>query len=237
MEDLSTPTLLEDVNLSLPIKKGAYSIYHTHKESPFSIVTSNTSGKLSGFHHYSSGGGGSGGAGGFTIHEDTIINLVVVGKGIVVVCNSTISHQLQFDDEFQGNVDQDPITFNIIVPGDTNEKIYDTKLTVDLSGTSYDVIIYDLYFNTLYNGENLLGRNVIEYEDMGTHINIVVIKSEDNDQNIELHTNKYVSLDKDKERLKLRLFIGLTSFVLLCTSIIFLLSRRHRKAISKTIEP
>ena len=238
LADLSTPTVLENVNLSLFAQKGFYSIFQAHSSSVFGITVSNESGRLTRSYGTSSGNLiiGTGGGGSFTLEEDSIINFELIGKGIVAVCNKTISHQLQFNDVFIGTGDRSPITFNIVVPGENSEKRYDTELSVDLGNSRYDLVIYDLYFNTLYERNNLLGRKIIQYEDMGSHINVVVITPHDSEYTIEIHKSEYVSLDKERERMKFILFVAVSLVVVVSTSIVYLLSRRDRKLISDVLE-
>lgn len=228
------PRLTENVNTSVFIPEGSYRGSYIQSSQSFSIRIENETKTFLGKGGSSSGGGiGSGGLG-FGSNEDTTANFKVAGKMVIGLGNGTIQSELSKSRGFTGKVHDNP-TLSFGYWGQeyssNSDNLYDWILYVKKSGAPYDIVIYDSYYNTIYEQTDLSGYSEIRFPKprTGTDAFRVTLTTSDNTYNLSLRLEEVLVATKNDDYVKGGVSVGVMAIPAAITIFIW----AERKAIEE----
>lgn len=152
------PTRLEGSNLSIFIPKGRYGIHHYRNQEAFEILLSNQSGILKEIQHSGDRSGWGISATSFAVVNDTFATLTISGRVVLRMTDASIDWAFDSQDNNENVSFPGPyMTFMIEDQSlhkweDPWDSVFEITLHIRKTGEPYDLIVYDLSLNTLYQG-------------------------------------------------------------------------------------
>lgn len=223
VENLTHPTLIKDVkNFSVYLPPGEQFFSRVTMSKAWSVLVTNGDGKIvSRSEGKSSGGGFRSGGGKVVVENGSWHRFEFEGIHIIQFGDWDITRALHGGNKYSGSTKTALTTFRFEVPeGYGHDHMDNIVFNVDVKNTRYNLIIYDGYFNVVVNKTSLEGFRTLEYRDLGSHFNYVMIETESENAEIEISIGREEVDTKMNDYITIVIVLTVTTIIVIGTWIL-----------------